>query len=79
MTTSSVSHDRQHELIEQTLHEIRGDVKWLRENQEQMAARLDRVEAAVTELQASNERQEAFNGEIKEILLELLGLIRNIN
>ncbi|MCY4617978.1 MAG: hypothetical protein OXD50_05410 [Chloroflexi bacterium] len=51
MTTArQIPHERQHELIEQTLHEVRGDLKWLLEelgHGDDGLSRLDRVEAAL--------------------------------
>lgn len=52
MTTSRVDHNRQHELIEQTLHEIRGGVKWLREEMDGVTTRLDRLEDRVGSLES---------------------------
>ena len=50
MTTQSMTHERQHELIEGTLHEIRGDLKWIMEelgHDDDGESRLDRLESKV--------------------------------
>lgn len=81
MTTSSrTDHDRQHQLIAETLHEIRGDVKWLREHVdliEERTGRLDerlgRIETAFEELV---QHQSRHNEQTNTAVIELLELMR---
>ncbi len=48
MTTServvSLSDERKLELVSQTLHEIRGDTKWIREEVSQISDRVTKIE-----------------------------------
>ena len=67
-TTRQIPHERQHELIEQTLHEIRGDVKWLLEelgHEDDGTGRLTRMEAILATIAT---RTDALDTKLNQLL-----------
>ncbi len=66
MTTAA--HERQHDLIEQTLHEIRGDVKWLRESQEQMRSKQEQMRSELTSIKRQQVELRKAQGRMKDQL-----------